>query len=89
MEPLRADDPRAVGPYRLHARLGLGGMGCVYLGSSPAGRVVAVKLIHPELAHDEAFRDRFRREVAAARQVSGAYTAPVVDAGLMMTRPGW
>jgi serine/threonine protein kinase len=64
-------------------------MGCVYLGSSPAGRVVAVKLIHPELAHDEAFRDRFRREVAAARQVSGAYTAPVVDAGLMMTRPGW
>jgi serine/threonine protein kinase len=81
VEPLRADDPRAVGPYRLHARLGLGGMGCVYLGSSPAGRVVAVKLIHPELAHDEAFRDRFRREVAAARQVSGAYTAPVVDAG--------
>jgi len=82
VEPLRADDPRAVGPYQLHARLGLGGMGCVYLGSSPAGRAVAVKLIHPELAHDEAFRGRFRREVAAARQVSGAYTAPVVDAGV-------
>lgn len=43
---------------------------------------MAVKVIHPELAADEAFRSRFRREVAAARQVSGMYTAPVVAAGL-------
>ena len=57
-------------------------MGRVYLGFSPAGRAVAIKVIHPELAHDETFRSRFRREVAAARQVSGAYTAPVVAAGL-------
>ena len=82
MEPLAADDPRAIGSYRLRARLGSGGMGRVYLGFSPAGRAVAIKVIHPELAHDETFRSRFGREVAAARQVSGAYTAPGVAAGL-------
>src|SRR5450755_77281 len=65
MEPLTAEDPPAIGSYRLRARLGSGGMGRVYLGSSPAGRAVAIKVIHPELAHDETFRSRFRREVAA------------------------
>lgn len=37
-------------------------------------------MIHPELARDQAFVARFQREVAAARQVNGAYTAPVIDA---------
>ena len=81
MEPLAAGDPRQVGTYRLRARLGAGGMGQVFLGYSPGGRAVAVKVIHRELAHDQAFRIRFRREVAAARAVSGAYTAPVTAAG--------
>ena len=67
MEPLAAGDPGQVGPYRLRARLGSGGMGQVYLGYSPAGRAVAVKVIHRELAKDPMFRTRFRREVAAAR----------------------
>jgi outer membrane protein assembly factor BamB len=56
-------------------------MGQVFLGYSPAGRAVAVKVIHPELAKDPMFRTRFRREVAAAKAVSGAYTAPVTAAG--------
>jgi outer membrane protein assembly factor BamB len=56
-------------------------MGHVFLGFSPAGRAVAVKVIHPQLAADPAFRVRFGREVAAAQAVSGAYTAPVVAAG--------
>ena len=81
MEPLAAGDPRQIGTYRLRARLGAGGMGQVFLGYSPAGRPVAVKVIHRELAHDPEFRVRFRREVAAARAVSGAYTAPVIAAG--------
>jgi len=80
VDPLSEADPRSVRGYRLQARLGAGGMGQVYLASSPGGRAVAVKVIHPELARDRAFVARFRREVAAARQVSGAYTAPVVDA---------
>jgi serine/threonine protein kinase len=57
-------------------------MGRVYLGYSPAGRAVAVKVVHPELARDEEFLARFRNEVAAARMVSGMYTAPVVASGL-------
>jgi serine/threonine protein kinase len=77
---LQPGDPSQIGPYRLLAVLGSGGMGRVYLGRSPAGRLVAVKVIRAELAADQDFRVRFRREVAAARQVSGLYTASVVDA---------
>jgi serine/threonine protein kinase len=81
VEPLAGDDPRQVGSYRLQARLGAGGMGRVYLGYSPGGRPVAVKVVHPDLARDPEFMQRFRREVAAAQAVSDAYTAAVVGAG--------
>ncbi|WP_405727579.1 serine/threonine-protein kinase [Streptomyces sp. NBC_01537] len=79
-EALEAGDPRQVGRYRIVARLGAGGMGRVYLGRSPGGRFVAVKVVRPELAEDGGFRRRFAREVAAARRVNGAFTAGVVDA---------
>jgi len=69
-----------MGPYRLTGRLGGGGMGEVFLGRSAGGRLVAVKVIRPELAADPEFRARFRHEVAAARSVNGLYTAPVADA---------
>ncbi|MHA7958488.1 WD40 repeat domain-containing serine/threonine protein kinase [Streptomyces sp. L500] len=80
MDALLPDDPRSVGPYRLDGRLGAGGMGQVYAGTSPGGRRVAVKLIRPELADTPQFRARFKREVDAARQVGGFHTAQVVDA---------
>lgn len=80
IEALRPTDPRQVGRYRLTGRLGDGGMGEVYLGQSPGGRPVAVKLIRSDLAENAAFRARFAQEVAAARRVSGIFTAPVVDA---------
>ncbi|MGY0024657.1 protein kinase domain-containing protein [Streptomyces sp. cg35] len=80
MQPLEADEPTTVGPYRLLGRLGHGGMGRVYLGRSAGGRTVAVKVVHPHFALDEEFRARFRREVEAARRVGGAWTAPVLDA---------
>ncbi|MFH0518605.1 PQQ-binding-like beta-propeller repeat protein [Streptomyces sp. M41] len=70
----------AVGDYVIERRLGMGGMGTVYLGRSPSGRQVAVKVIHQQFSGDSAFVARFRQEVAAARLVSGAYTAPVIDA---------
>ena len=81
VEPLADHDPRQVGGFRLQARLGAGGMGRVYLGYSPGGRPVAVKVVHPDLARDPEFMLRFRREVAAAQSVSDAYTAAVVGAG--------
>ena len=55
-------------------------MGRVYLGLSPGGRAVAVKVIRADLAQDTEFRARFRREVGVARRVSGLFTAPVIDA---------
>jgi serine/threonine protein kinase len=77
---LRSTDPARVGPYRVLGRLGEGGMGHVYLARSPGGRAVAIKVIRPELAGKRGFRARFAREVAAARGVSGMFTAAVVDA---------
>ncbi|MBE1533472.1 serine/threonine-protein kinase [Actinomadura algeriensis] len=80
MEPLQPDDPRAIGPYRIAARLGAGGMGVVYLGRSRSGRPVAVKVVHRRFVGEDRYRARFRREVDAARAVAGAFTAPVLDA---------
>jgi serine/threonine protein kinase len=62
-------------------------MGRVYVGRSPAGRLVAVKVIREELAADPEFLARFAREVAAARSVSGMFTAPVVDADTVGPEP--
>ncbi|MEW2357555.1 serine/threonine-protein kinase [Spirillospora sp. NPDC029432] len=81
MRPLEPADPRTIGDrYRVLARIGSGGMGTVYFGRSPGGRAVAIKLVHAELAADAEFRERFRREAAAARTVGGGFTAAVLDA---------
>jgi hypothetical protein len=88
MKTLTSDDPDVIGEFRVRLKLGQGGMGRVYLGLSPAGRAVAVKVLHPELARDQDFLLRFEREIATARAVSGIYTAPVVATGLD-DRPPW
>jgi serine/threonine protein kinase/WD40 repeat protein len=80
MEQLKPGDPNRVGNYRLIGRLGEGGMGQVFLGLSPGGRQVAVKVIHPGYASTKQFRERFAREIEAARRVGGFHTASVVDA---------
>ncbi|MFE6526624.1 PQQ-binding-like beta-propeller repeat protein [Streptomyces sp. NPDC057794] len=84
---LRETDPPEVGGYRIEDRLGSGGMGVVYLARSASGRRLAIKVVHGQYAEDDEFRTRFRREVAAARRVSGAFTAPVVDADADARRP--
>ncbi|HUR08842.1 MAG TPA: serine/threonine-protein kinase [Nonomuraea sp.] len=73
---------RVIGGYALRRVLGRGGMGEVHLATTPTGGLAAVKVIHPELARDPAFRRRFEREVAAARRVARFCTAPVLDAGI-------
>ncbi|MGW2923087.1 protein kinase domain-containing protein [Streptomyces angustmyceticus] len=82
-----AEHPQYAGQYRLEARLGSGGMGVVHLARSSSGLLLAVKVVHAEFAQDPEFRGRFRQEVAAARRVSGAFTAPVVDADPDAGRP--
>ena len=69
-QQLQPRDPQKVGQYWLLGRLGSGGMGQVFLGRSPGGRLVAVKVVRAELAGQAEFRDRFAREVAAARAVT-------------------
>ena len=87
MQGLGAQDPPRLGPYRLRAVVGDGGMGRVYLGTSEAGRLVAVKVIGPGLAGEPGYRQRFAREARAAMSVSGLYTASVVDADIDGERP--
>jgi outer membrane protein assembly factor BamB len=82
-----AELPEYAGHYRLESVLGSGGMGVVHLARSSSGRKLAVKVVHAEFAEDPEFRGRFRQEVAAARRVSGAFTAPVVDADPEARRP--
>ncbi|MFF8836944.1 serine/threonine-protein kinase [Streptomyces sp. NPDC015130] len=79
--PLTPDDPREIGGYRIHARLGSGGMGVVYLAHTPGGRPIALKAVREDFAADPEFRRRFAQEVASARRIHGLYTAQVVDAG--------
>ena len=79
MDALTAQDPARIGPFRLVARLGRGGMGRVYLGRDEgSGRHAAVKTIHGELAADPEFRTRFTQEVNAALRVRDEYIAEVV-----------
>ncbi|MEV8310596.1 PQQ-binding-like beta-propeller repeat protein [Streptomyces flavidovirens] len=94
MPPLRnsgpvpeAEHPEYAGQYRLEACLGSGGMGIVHFARSASGLALAVKVVHRQYAADPEFRARFRQEVAAARRVSGAFTAPVVDADPDAVRP--
>ncbi|MBT2368997.1 PQQ-binding-like beta-propeller repeat protein [Streptomyces sp. ISL-10] len=94
MPPLResgtgpeAELPLYAGQYRLEACLGAGGMGVVHLARSASGLRLAVKVVHQQYAADPEFRARFRQEVAAARRVSGAFTASVVDADPDDDRP--
>lgn len=86
-QPLTADDPRSLGVYELLGRLGEGAQGVVYLGRSPQGEQVAIKLLHPGLASEPQSRDRFFREVAVAQRVARFCTAAVLHADLAGSRP--
>jgi len=74
--------PRTVGPYRIHRRLGRGGMGTVYRALDPRnGREVAIKLLQPSLCEDAAARARFLREARAARALTHPCIVAVHEVG--------
>ena len=68
--------------YQVEALIGRGGMGVVYRVFDPAlHRHVALKLIAPELALDEAFRERFLQESRAVAALEHPNVVPVYSAG--------
>ena len=85
--PLRTGDPQRVREYRLTGRLGEGGQGTVYLGVSPTGARVAVKLLRPGRAQDGEATERFVREVGMAQRVAPFCTAAVIGTGVDRGRP--
>ena len=71
-----------LGGYTLESLLGRGGMGSVYLATHDRlERKAALKVISPELAHDDEFRARFLREAQLAASLDHPNVIPIFDAG--------
>src|SRR5215210_535630 len=86
LEPMgvRADERVGtnIAGYRIERLLGRGGMGAVYLAEDTAlGRKVALKLLSPELADNERFRERFLRESRLAASLDHPSVVPIYQAG--------
>lgn len=81
-EPAGFETGSTVGPYRIEGRIGQGGMGVVYRATHlTLGRPVALKVVRPDVAADEQFRDRFRRECQAAVAFEHPHAVTIYDAG--------
>ncbi|MDN3354989.1 serine/threonine protein kinase [Actinomadura sp. DC4] len=85
--PLRPGDPAELGGHRLLRRLGEGNQGVVFLGRGPLGEQVAIKLLHARMANDTGARERFMRELSAAKKVARFCTAQVLDADVAGDHP--
>ncbi|MEV0379442.1 serine/threonine-protein kinase [Nonomuraea sp. NPDC050643] len=83
----RALEYRQLGDHRILARLGEGGQGTVYLGESPGGGRVAIKVLHARYAGDPETRRRFLREAEVAASVAAFCTARVLGTGVVDERP--
>jgi predicted Ser/Thr protein kinase len=79
--------PDRLGDYRVLRRLGEGGMGVVYLATSPQGHDVAVKALRHPIAAEPNARRRLAREVETMRRVHSPFVAEVLDADVSCEQP--
>src|SRR3954452_10274043 len=78
---IQVDVGSQVGQYRIDSYIGRGGMGVVYRAEhTHLGRHVALKLLAPELAENESFRERFVRESRVAARVDHPNVIPIYEA---------
>ncbi|MEV0303937.1 serine/threonine protein kinase [Streptomyces prasinus] len=90
MEPLRSEDPRRLGRFRLLSRIGAGGFGEVFLGREEPGgreRFAAVKLIRTDIAESERLRPRLHSEIEAVGRAGGEGVPELLDADPAARRP--
>lgn len=81
LAPLEPGDPREIGGHRVRGRVGSGGMGTVYAAESPGVHgYLAVKVVHPEQARDQRFRERFAHEARLLAKVNSPSVARFVRA---------
>ena len=90
--PLRTGEPRRVRGsgtrrYRLAARLGAGRASTAYLGTSPEGTTVAVKVFQPDAAGDTEARHRLATGIKAAADVRGPRTIRITDSDAYAAHP--
>ena len=78
MKALAKQDPKSIGPYKLVARLGAGGMGIVYLASRGADSV-ALKVLNSASIDNPLARARFKKEIETLRQINSPFVAKVID----------
>lgn len=75
------------GPYTIREPLGEGGFSQVYRAYNPRRReLVALKLLDPAVTHTDEGRQRFLREVVAARRLRHQHIVPVYEAGIVEGR---
>jgi serine/threonine protein kinase len=70
----------SVGPYRLLAPIGEGGMGVVHLAQGPDGSRVALKVLRPHIVGDVEARERLAREVSSLKRITSPRIAEILDA---------
>src|SRR5687768_12663409 len=82
-EPLYQRIVAALGhQYQVESEIGRGGMSVVYRARDPRlNRVIAIKVLPPELAYDPAIRTRFTREAQTSAQLAHPHIVPIYDVG--------
>jgi serine/threonine protein kinase len=79
LKALEKKDPESIGPFKLVARLGAGGMGVVYLATR-GSQSVALKVLNTALTENSVARSRFKKEIQTLQQIDSPFVAKVVDA---------